>query len=142
MPGRSLILSLLNHDSTNAVQQWIEALPLEKVKQHNLSFINIVFPGGLFFLIPPRKALKTLQKRIDREVKSYLEHAGAKERRIFQELDIRWVADFDQSIFEEFNLSPQKSHFLFFNSQGDLLGQYTGFSEIQKIHFLWRLNKE
>lgn len=93
-------------------------------------------------MIPPKKAFKALQRRIEREIQSFLNHATDEQKKVFEELDIRWVADFNQSLFKKFNQTPGKPQFLLFNSQGDLIGQYTGFTEVQRLHFLWRLEME
>ena len=93
-------------------------------------------------MIPKKKARGAVKKRIDSEVQAYLERADEEHRKIYHSLDIHWIPDFEQRIFKAFDLSPEEPHFLYFDSKGVLQGKYQGFSEIQRVHFLWRFHRK
>lgn len=132
------IISFFSEKTSTAVFEWLSILPLKRLNPEKIEFINIVFPGGLFFMIPPKKALATLRQQISDEIEKNLANCHIEQQRFFQSLRIRWIADFQRKIFRSWGLDSQESWFFFFSpTQEPVL--YKGFSRLQSLDLLIRL---
>jgi|GEM_PF-1895506 hypothetical protein len=138
--GKQVLLSFLNKESSSVLEKWLGSLPLEELKRRQIVFLNILFPGGIFFMIPKKKARYSLGIKVNQEVANYLKFSSEVEREIYDSLDIRWVPDFDRKIFGQFGLNSKQSHFLLFNETGTIQGIYEGFTHMQKVDFLSKLS--
>ena len=119
--GTLHVVSFLNKQSGASVRLWTEFLPLEILAKHSVAFSNIVFPGGLFFMIPKSKALSKIRKTIENEVNQFQKGWSAKEKKIYNSLKINWVVDFKRNLFKKYQLNSRYSYLFLINSEGKLL---------------------
>jgi len=119
--GTLHVVSFLNKQSGSSVRLWTEFLPLKMLANHSVVFSNIVFPGGLFFMIPKSKALSKIRKIIENEVNQFQEGWPAEDKKVYQSLKINWVVDFKRNLFKKYELNSRYSYLFLINSEGKLL---------------------
>ena len=137
--GKQVVLSFLNKGSSNVLEKWFDSLPYEDLESEQMVFVNIIFPGGIFFMIPKKKARNSLRTKVNQEISNYLSDCTELERRLYGSLDIRWIPDFKRKVFAQFGLKSSHSHFLLFSEAGTIQGIYEGFTQMQKMDFLSKL---
>jgi hypothetical protein len=133
--GRITIVSFFSPRSTDELFSWIEVLPLQLSSQLNIRFINILFPGGIFFMIPRKKAYERISEQVQEKIQTALEQMSNEERGIFEQLEIYWVADLDKNIFKSWGLDYNDSWFFLFDEKGKLVRKYSGYSNLQSLDF-------
>ncbi len=119
--GTLHVVSFLNKRSESSIKMWTDFLPLKTLANRSVVFTNIVFPGGLFFMIPRSKAILKIRKTIENEINKFQKQWTAEERQIYQTLDINWVVDFKRKFFKAYQLNSNYSHLFLINSEGKLL---------------------
>jgi len=138
-PGKIVILSFFSASTLEDLQAWIEILPLSLLQEDKLVFLNILYPGPGFALIPPRKARKSLKTRIDRELQTIAQEANTEVPIPLEKMSIHWIPDFKKKLFKRFKLDFRKSHTFLVDSKSRLRGAYQGFSRIQALNLRLKL---
>ena len=119
--GTIHVVSFLNKHSGDSIKRWTEFLPLKKLKNSQVQFTNIVFPGGLFFMIPKSKALSKIRKTISKEISLFQEGWTQEEQSNYQNLNVYWLVDFKRKLFKSYGLNSRFSYLFLINTEGKLL---------------------
>ena len=119
--GTTHVVSFLNKHSGNAVKVWAELLPMKKLKNSRIQFTNIVFPGGLFFMIPKSKAIAKIRKTITNEITQFQNDWPIEEKENYRNLEIHWIVDFKRKLFKTYDLNSRYSYLFLIDAQGRLL---------------------
>jgi hypothetical protein len=139
-PEKFCIISFFSEKTSNSVFDWLSILPFEQLDPQKIEFINVLFPGGIFFMIPQPKALNAIRKQVTAEIQKNLQNSPPEQQKIFHSLNIKWVADLQRKLFRSWNLDANESWFFFFAPGNNEPTVYRGFSRLQSLDFLIRLH--
>lgn len=115
------VLAMLSSRDTSLVEEWLRGVNLKSLRKKPVEFINFVFPGGLFFMIPRKKALFRIRERIETEERDYLRNMNPQESQIYQELKVRWIADFTANTWAQLELDKNKGYLFLIAPDGRVL---------------------
>ena len=140
--GSIHVVSFLNRHSGDTIKLWAEYLPLIKLKNSRIQFTNIVFPGGLFFMIPKSKAMAKIRKTISNQIMRFQNDWSIEEKISYQNLKVYWTIDFKRKLFKTYGLNSKYSYLFLINSQGQLVKKLRQDDHIQMQNFLKLLLNE
>ena len=128
-PFNCKIVTFFNKHNSPLVKSWIDYLPLREAHNHQVGFVNIIFPGGLFFMIPRRQALKKIKKQVDQAMEGAISTLNPEDQSLVRDLNLHWIADFSRFHFKQLELDSKKMHVLLVDQKGQVLAKETGFHE-------------
>jgi|GEM_PF-1391579 len=116
-----VVLAMLSSRDSSLVEEWLSGVNLSTLSRKPVEFVNFVFPGGLFFMIPRKKALGKIRERIESEERDYLNNMNPQESRIYQELKVSWIADFTANTWAQLELDKNKGYLFLIAPDGRIL---------------------
>ncbi len=130
--GQKTIISFFSPSSLSRLEEWLEHLSLRSEEVRDLVFINVLWPGGTFFMIPRPKAMQRMEDEI-LESLAELRH-DEDQARLMRSMRMVWVADIERRIHRQLNLKAGPFQAMLLDENGRILGQYEGFSRTQALH--------
>jgi cytochrome oxidase Cu insertion factor (SCO1/SenC/PrrC family) len=91
--GKIVIVSFLDKKSQEEATTWVESLPASYLGDSRIVFVNVVFPGGISFLVPRPKVVSRLRQDIEDLRESFRKSLSPKEQLEMESTEIRWAAD-------------------------------------------------
>lgn len=119
--GKYIVLAMLSSRDSSLVEEWLRGVNLKTLGRKPVKFVNFVFPGGLFFMIPRKKALAKIRERIESEEREYLNNMNPQESRIYQKLEVSWIADFTANTWAQLELDKNKGYLFLIAPDGRVL---------------------
>jgi len=91
--GRVVVVTFIDKKSQTEAISWTERLPEDYLGDERVVFINVIFPGGISFLVPRVKVVERLRSEIT-SVRAQLRASMTPEQRTrLENSTIRWAAD-------------------------------------------------
>ncbi|MCO4783785.1 MAG: hypothetical protein KC646_15770 [Candidatus Cloacimonetes bacterium] len=108
---------------------WIESLNLGLIKRANVKLLNIISPGGMFFMIPKKKAFDKIKKVVQQEFEESVSYLDPKDRLAVLDLDIRWLGDYKRQLFNKYKAEINQSTVILFDHSGKQITRVDGYSK-------------
>ncbi len=93
LAGRTVVLSFLDRDSVPEAVRWLDRQTTWFLHQEGITFVNVFFPGGIFFLVPRGEAVARIRREVDETRAGMAEGLDPASRQRLETADIRWVVD-------------------------------------------------
>lgn len=114
----------------------------EKFKDIPVQFTNIVFPGGIFFMIPENKAISKMRRNIEEEIERFQAHWNEDQKSLYNSLNVHWAADFKRKLFKSYGLNSRNSYLFLVSPQGQLLSKVQQDNPAELSDFVRLLSRE
>jgi hypothetical protein len=97
-----VLLSFLDRRSADEAIAWLERQTTWLLHQEGISFVNVFHPGGVSFLIPRGEVVHRIRKSVQTAERDFASSLSSSDRRLLDNLDIRWVVDWKRRISGRF----------------------------------------
>ena len=95
--GKIVIVSFLDKKSQAEATTWVESLPASYLGDSRIVFANIVYPGGISFLVPRPKVISRLRRDIEELRTGFRDSLSTEEQKQMRKTEIRWAADWKRN---------------------------------------------
>ena len=118
--GRVVVVSFIDKKSQKEAIEWVESLPADYLGLPKLAFVNVIFPGGISFLVPRPKVVKRLRGDIENVRQSMRHSLSPAEREKLKKTTIRWAADWKRHHSTRWGVIRHRVNVFIVDSQGRL----------------------
>ncbi len=80
--------------------------------------MNLIYPGGVFFLVPRGEAVVRIRKQIDDATKQIKTDLSPEDRQRFDKTEIHWFVDWRRKVMGRFGAFPGRVNFFVINHEG------------------------
>ncbi|PCJ21078.1 MAG: hypothetical protein COB02_00375 [Candidatus Cloacimonadota bacterium] len=127
-----ILVSFFTKGNQKQMNQWIESLNPKLLKRAKIKLLNIVSPGGLFFMIPKKKVFNKIRKIVKSEFKESISYLQEKERQDILNLDIIWLGDYKRQLFNLYKAKINQSTVILFDENGQQIIKINGYSKTKE----------
>lgn len=127
--GRVAVVSFVDRKSSADAMRWADELPGEWLGDPRLVFLNVVFPGGISFLVPRPAVVDRLRDEIAATMADYAAGLPPDLRRRFDATEIRWAADWKRRTSGDWGVVRHELNVFVVDGQGRLRERMHGATE-------------
>lgn len=124
-----VLLSFFTKGNQDEMSQWIENLNPSLIKRANVKLLNVISPGGMFFMIPKKKAFHKIRNVVETEFQESISDLAPQERLEILDLDINWLGDYKRQLFNKYEAKINISTVILFDANGQLITRVDGYSK-------------
>jgi len=95
--GKVVIVSFIDKKSQDEAIKWVESLPSTYLGDSRIAFANVIYPGGVSFLVPRKKVLSRLKNNIETLRTNFAQSLSKQEQNKLSTTEIRWAADWKRN---------------------------------------------
>ncbi|MCJ8345399.1 hypothetical protein MJH12_07655 [bacterium] len=125
------LVSFFTKGNQDEMNQWIENLNPSLIKRAKVKLLNVISPGGMFFMIPKKKVFRKLRKIVKEEFEDSLSYLPMDQRLEVLDLDIVWLGDYKRELFNLYKAKINQSTVILFDANGDHILTIYGYSKLK-----------
>ncbi len=126
--NKVVVLAFIDKKSQAETIKWVENLPSDYLGDKRLVFINVIFPGGISFVIPRAKVVKRLRKDIGNIRASLQTSLNTDEGERLEKTEIRWAADWKRQHSSRWGAIRHRVNLFLIDSTGHIRDTMRGMS--------------
>ena len=127
--GRVVVVSFIDKKSQKEAIEWVESLPADYLGDSKLVFVNVIFPGGISFLVPRPKVVQRLRSDIESVRQSMRLSLPTGDRAKLEKTTIRWAADWKRHHSTRWGVIRHRVNVFIVDGQGRLRDTLRGMSD-------------
>jgi len=124
--GRVVVVSFIDKQSRDEAIRWTESLPADYLGDPRLAFVNVVFPGGISFLVPRPKVVDRLRADIAAIRAGMRDSMPPDDRERLARTTIRWAVDWKRRHSAEWGVIRHNVNVYVVDAQGRLRDTHRG----------------
>lgn len=116
--GKIVLLTFLDRDSANEAIHWLERQTTWLLHQPGVSFVNVFYPGGMFFMIPRGEAVHRIRQEVGKTRQEMMASLPPDEQKRLEAADIRWVVDWKRGIASRYPVERGRANLFLLDELG------------------------
>lgn len=121
LEGKVVILASVDRKSQDEAFRWLQGQPVFHLGRKDLAYVNLVFPGGIFFLVPRGEAVVRIRKMIDEATAGVTADLSPDDRRRFDGTEIHWIVDWKRDAMGRFGAFPGRVNLFVIDHEGRIV---------------------
>lgn len=122
--GRVVLLSFLDRDSVGEAVEWLERQTTWLLHQEGVSFVNVFYPGGVFFLIPRGEAVHRIRTEVAEARERMIQGLPEDEKALLAAADIRWLVDWKRRLSSRYPVERGRANVFLLDELGRIREVY------------------
>ena len=127
--NKVVVVSFIDKKSRKEAIEWVESLPADYLGDNRLAFVNVIFPGGISFLVPRPKVVQRLRDDVKTVRDGMRQSLPPEERANLDKTTIRWAADWKRHHSHRWGVIRHRVNVFIIDSEGRLRDTLRGMTK-------------